>query len=228
MSTTRILRITLGLTLIGVLAAAFWFAGHRMLADILDHQSRFYLDRWRDGKIQLPPARLDELQEDLRYAVSLDPNNPNLHESLARLYAWRSENGSLIDPASRAARVEARTHFTQAAVLRPTSERAWASSALMRFMLGEVDRHYGAALQLALLRGPWNSEIQMLTIFTGLASWEILTPELQDQFKRAVYNQAHWKLAPQKAQLERWIKGLGQPELACLLEVSGPKACPPP
>lgn len=228
MNTTRILRITLGLILLGVLAAALWFAGHRMLADILDHQSRFYLDRWRAGKIQLPPAKLDELQTDLKSAVMLDPNNPNLHEDLARLYAWRSEKGSLIDPTSRAARVEARTHFTQAAVLRPTSERAWASAALMQFMLGEVDQHYGAALRLALLRGPWNSEIQMLTIFTGLASWQILTPELQDQFRRAIYNHAHWKLAPQKAQLDTWIKSIRRPELACLLEASGPKACPPP
>jgi hypothetical protein len=77
---------------------------------------------------------------------------------------------------------------------------------------------FGAALELALLRGPWNSEIQMMTIRIGFASWQILTPELQDQFKRAIYNQAHWKLAQQKAQLALMVKAFNRPELACLLE----------
>jgi hypothetical protein len=220
-------RIVFGLALLVPLLVAGWFAGHRMLADIANQQARYFIDRWRTGKTQLVPARLDELQAELSSAIKLDPGNPNLHEDLARLHAWRADQGSLVDPASRAARAEARTHFTQAAILRPTSERAWSSVALMRFLLGEVDSQFGAALELALLRGPWNSEIQMMTIRIGFASWQILTPELQDQLKRAIYNQAHWKLAQQKAQLALMVKAFNRPELACLLEASGPKACPP-
>lgn len=227
MSKPGVARIALGLTLLVPLATAAWFASHRMLADIFNQQARYYIDRWHAGKTQLSAARLDELQAELTSAIKLDPDNPNLHEDLARLHAWRSERASLIDPPSRAARAKARTHFTQAAILRPTSERAWSSVALMRFMLGEVDNQFGAALHLALLRGPWNSEIQMMTIRIGFASWQILTPELQDQFKRAIYNQAHWRLAPQKAQLELLVKAFNRPELACLLEATGPKACPP-
>ena len=227
MTKPSVARISLGLVLLVPMLTAAWVAGHRMMADISNQQARYYVDRWRARKIQLTPARLDELQVELTRATMLDPDNPNLHEDLARLLAWRSEGGSLIDPTTRAARTKARAHFTQAAILRPTSERAWSSVALMRFLLGEVDNQFGAALELALLRGPWNSEIQMTTIRIGFASWQILTPELQDQFKRAIYNQAHWKLAPQKAQLELLVKAFQRSELACLLEASGPKACPP-
>ncbi len=227
MSKSGLGRIAIGLTLLCVLMMAFWFAGHRMLADIYNQQARYYVDRWRAGKLQLSPTRLDELQAELKSAIALDPTNPNLHEDLARFHAWRSEQGSLADSTSRAARVEARTYFTQAAALRPTSQRAWAGVAYLRFLLGEVDDQFGSALKLALLRGPWDSEIQMTAIHIGFASWQILTPELQDQLRRAIYNQAHWKLAPQKARLELLIKAFNRPELACLLEVAGPKACPP-
>lgn len=227
MSTPRVGRNALGLVLLSILITATWFASHRMLADISNQQARYYIDRWHAGKTQLSSGRLDELQAELKSAIALDSANPNLHEDLARLHAWRSERGSLADPTSRAARVEARTYFTQAAVLRPTSERAWSGVAYMRFMLGEVDDQFGAAIKLALLRGPWNSEIQMTTIHIGFASWQILTPELQDQLRRAIYNQAHWKLAPQKARLELLIKAFNRPQLACLLEQAGPKACPP-
>lgn len=215
------------LALITPLLAGAWVAAHRFMADATLHQARFYIDRWHAAKIKLPPAKLDELQADLTWAINLDPANPYLHEDLARFMSWRSERGNLLDPSTRTALALARTHFTEAARLRPSAERAWSGVAQMRYMLGEVDSQFGAALELALRLGPWNSEIQMATIHIGVATWQILTPELQQQFKRAIYNQAHWKLAPQKARLELLIKAFGLNELKCLLEASGPKACPP-
>lgn len=208
------------------LMGAIWIAGHVFLADVISQEARYYIDRWRSGALKLSHSRLDEIQSDLTRSIAYDPSNPNYQEDLARFLAWRNERATLLDPAARRDRAQARELFTQAALRRPTSERAWSSVAAMRFVLGEVDSDFSAALNLALRQGPWNPEIRVNAIRIGLASWDVLPPDLQATLRRAIHQQAHWALAPQKDTLAGFIKGYRRGELLCLLD-PGPKGCPP-
>jgi len=206
------------------LMGAIWIAGHVFLADVINQEARYYIDRWRSGALKLSHSRLDEIQSDLTRSIAYDPSNPNYQEDLARFLTWRNEKATLLDLAARRDRMQARILFSEAAVRRPTSERAWASVAATRFILGEVDTHFAAALSLALRQGPWNPEIQMNAIRVGLASWSILTEDLQKELRKAIHNQAHWNLAPQRDALATMIKSYRRNELLCLLD-EGPGGC---
>ena len=219
-------RLPVALLLLVVFTTALWDSGQRFLADMTNQQARHFIDRWRGGKLTLANERLDELQTELSRALAYDPENPALQEDLARLLVWRTERSSFLDPAVRKNRQQARQLFVQAARQRPTSERAWASVAALHFVLGEIDSEFSSAMTLALRRGPWNSEIQMVTIRIGLASWQVLSPDVQRRLRIAIHNQAHWRLAPKKAVLGSLIQGFHRTELLCLLE-TGPAACQP-
>ncbi|MCF8179430.1 MAG: hypothetical protein K9J74_13045, partial [Sulfuritalea sp.] len=188
--------------------------------------ARYYIKRWRTGAVTLTPARLDGIQANLARSVAYDPANPNYQEDLARFLTWRNAVATLLAPAARRDRTRARELFTQAAVRRPTSERAWSSVAAIRFILGEVDTDFSTALRLALRQGPWNPEIQMNAIRIGLASWDVLPSDLKTTLRKAIHHQAHWALAPQKDTLATFVKGYRRGELLCLLD-PGPKGCSP-
>jgi hypothetical protein len=225
--TLRARRIAAAALLLAVLRGAAWVAGGRFLADASRYEVRYFLDRWRAGTLKLEPVRLDELQAQQTRAAAQDPGNPWIEFELAHLLLSRPRLPlQLIDPAMTARQFEARDRYRHVVMLRPTWELAWANLAVSKVVLGEVDREFFAAMELALRHGPWNQDVQMNIIRTGLSVWPLLPLPLQSQLRQAIYRQAHWRLSPQAAALRPMLAKAGRSDLLCLLEAA-PKGCAP-
>ena len=69
---------------------------------------------------------------------------------------------------------------------RPTSPFLWANLALTKLYLNEIDGELFAALRHADELGPWEPSSQQTILFVGLAVWQDLGPELQQQLLRTI------------------------------------------
>ncbi len=60
--------------------------------------------------------------------------------------------------------------------MRPGSPYAWASIALLKLRLGQIDGEVHAALDRAARLGPWEPQVQIALADVGLAAWSRLAP----------------------------------------------------
>jgi hypothetical protein len=60
--------------------------------------------------------------------------------------------------------------------MRPGSPYAWASIALLKLRLGQMDAEFYGALERAAQFGPWEPAVQVAIADAGLAAWRRLAP----------------------------------------------------
>jgi len=207
----------------GLLVTGYW-AGRRGLSDVVAQEPRYEIDRWRSGKLAPDTIRINAIQAELYKARDLNPGNPNLFEDLGRFHAVRVERGHAYDMAVRESRQQSLTWFRQALERRPTSGHAYANVALMKFRLGEIDQEFSGALEQALLRTPWEPQVQLIAIELGLASWQALSDPGRKAIQDSIRSQGQWKQVNQKPSLMALLKRYKRPDLGCLLEIE-PNAC---
>lgn len=198
-----------------VISAVTFFSLMRFTAELAAQDARFQFGRWEAGKAEPRPEEAVAAVSSLRAALKSDPGNPSLHSDIGRLEYWRVRKGSLVDPASRAAREAALASFRQAALLRPTSGFAWTNIALTRHLLGRVDSEFAQALEQTMRWAPWHPQLQLLAIELGLATWQILDEPRQHRMAEAIRRQAQWTMVDQKPALIKLLRAYGRKELGC-------------
>ncbi|MBI5107798.1 MAG: hypothetical protein HZA62_03550 [Rhodocyclales bacterium] len=201
--------------LLGVIGATAYATAMRFAAEMTAQDARYRFTRWESGKDKPPAEEVTAAVAALRAALAYEPGNPNLHSDLGRIDYWRTRSGSLVDAESRAGREAALASFHQAALLRPTSGYTWANIALTRYVLGHVSLEFALALEQIQRWAPWQPQLQLTGIQLGLATWQVLTPSMQQQIAGAIRRQAEWKPADQKPALIRLLRGYGRRELGC-------------
>jgi hypothetical protein len=149
-----------------LLAAGIYAAAIRGLADVHFTRARLSLE-----------AKLDNLalvQSGLQEASRLEPANPMFVERLANLREQRALDLDRNDPAARTILLEALGGHREAARMRPGSSYAWASIALLKLRLDQMDFEFYGALERAARLGPWEPQVQIALADIGLASWRLL------------------------------------------------------
>ena len=154
-----------------LLLAAIWTSARRGLADMADYPARRAMARWAAD--QQAPRENEWLaaRAAVERAGALAPSNPLYAEELGRLLELRAAQMDRADPAARKLVVDARAEFRRAASLRPGSPYAWASLALVKFRLNELDSEFYGALERAARYGPWEPAVQIALADVGLGSW---------------------------------------------------------
>ncbi len=256
MSSTRqtrhiLTKLTSLVTISGLLAVGY-FATMRAGSEFVTRSARDDYDRLRAGKRYFSDQHFAEIEASLTKGLSLDPGSPHLLEDLARVQTTMIERGAkpgqdnpepILDEASpkelaeaadtaplelddRDRRIKALELFEQVLATRPTSAHAYANVAVLKYQLGEIDRQFSNALEQALLRGPWETQIQLAAIELGLATWQALPHDLRVSVSRAIYRMAHWKLDNQRAAIDEKLVRYRRNDLRCLTR-AGPNACVP-
>lgn len=202
------------LLLLAITATAY-FTVMRFAAEMSAQDARYRFARWEAGKAKPQDGEVAAAIVGLRAALAYESGNPKLYSDLGRINFWRVRSGSLVDPESRAAREAALESFRQAALLHPTSGHPWASIALTRYMLGQVDIEFTHALEQTLRWAPWQPQLQLSAIQLGLATWQILDEPSQRLVAEAIRRQAEWKMVDQKPALIRLLLSYGRLELGC-------------
>jgi tetratricopeptide (TPR) repeat protein len=256
MSSTRqtrhILTKLTSLVVISGLLAVGYLATMRAGSEITTRGARDDYDRLRAGKRYFSDQHFAEIEASLTKGLSLDPGSPHLLEDLARVQTTMIERGATpergnTEPLSdedspkaltdadgpappelddRDRRIKALELFEQVLATRPTSAHAYANVAVLKYQLGEIDRQFSNALEQALLRGPWETQIQIAAIELGLATWQALPHDLRVSVSRAIYRMAHWKLDNQRAAIDEKLVRYRRSDLRCLTR-AGPNACVP-
>lgn len=147
-----------------LLIAGIHAAAVRGLADVHYTHARIVLSGATQAK-RLPEAgKLAEARASLREALQFEPSNPLFVEQLARTEEMKAAfSPSLAD-------------WREAARMRPGSPYAWASIALLKLRLGQMDAEFYGALERAAQFGPWELSVQIAIADAGLAAWRRLAP----------------------------------------------------
>jgi len=183
-------RLTIARGALALLGAALLIAGiHaavvRGLADAHYTNARLVLSASTEAK-RLPEAgELADARASLREALHFEPSNPMFVEQFARTQEIT---------ASRSALGYSLASWHEAARMRPGSPYAWASIALLKLRLGEMDAEFYGALDRAAQFGPWEPLVQIAVADAGLAAWRRLAPSAKDlviaNLERALLRQA--------------------------------------
>ena len=107
----------------------------------------------------------------VRQALALEPSNPHFVEHSARLHELRALGRQPRDPAMRDDLRQSLAQFHEAAVMRPGSPYVWASIAMLKVRLNDMDVEFYGALERAGRLGPWEPQVQIAMIDIGLAAW---------------------------------------------------------
>ena len=110
----------------------------------------------------------------MRQALLLEPSNPHFVEQSARLQELRALGRPPYDPAMLDGVWQALAQFREAAVMRPGSPYVWASIAMLKVRLKDMDAEFFGALERAGRLGPWEPQVQIAMIDVGLATWKWL------------------------------------------------------
>ena len=192
----------------GLLAAGIYAAAVRGLADAHYTSARLLLGR---GDAKPPPGTAAAAQAALGEAMALEPSNPLFVEQSARLHELQALALDRGDAAARRMLAQSLGEFRAAALMRPGSPYVWASIAMLKLRLGEMDTEFPAALERAARLGPWEPQVQIAIADVGLAAWRRLAPPV----KASVIAVLERGLLRQEVEIRRIAAAHGTLPLAC-------------
>ena len=164
-------RVPLALLGAVVLGAGIYAAALRGLADAHYTNARLTL---APGAAERRAARSEELSHALasvNQALVYEPSNPMFVEQSARLQELRALALPAGDPGIREGLRRSLAQYRDAAAMRPGSPYVWASIAMLKVRLNDMDFELYGALERAGRLGPWESQVQITMIDVGLATW---------------------------------------------------------
>jgi hypothetical protein len=164
-------RIFFALPAAAILIAGIHTAALRGLADAHYTNARLTLAEGTPAKGPTRPEAIASAQASMREALALEPSNPHFVEQSAHLQELRVLGLRPLDPALRDGLRQSLAQYRQAAAMRPGSPFVWASIAMLKVRLNDMDFEFYGALERANRLGPWESQVQIAMVDVGLATW---------------------------------------------------------
>ena len=170
-------------------AAAVWVVVPAARADFAIIQTRWQIDQWASGKAPAPGiVAWGKARTAVAHALSITPNDPQLHEHMAYLYASRAQQASVLAPdLANSLMAQALLSYRQAVALRPMSGVLWANVAQASHSLqpnpSAAPSHPEAeppllwqAFDKAIAYGQREPAVQQALTHVGFARWDELSP----------------------------------------------------
>ena len=168
------LRIPLALLGAAVLATGIYAAALRGLADAHYTHARLALTEGTKPSLAPRPESVAVALASMREALSFEPDNPHFVEQAARLHELRALALPPRDPGIRDGLRQSLAQYREAAAMRPGSPYVWASIAMLKVRLNDMDFEFYGALERAGRLGPWEPQVQIAMIDVGMATWPLL------------------------------------------------------
>ena len=165
------MRVMLALPAAAILIAGMHAAALRGLADAHYTNARLMLSERTPANRGPRPEVLSTALASLREALLFEPSNPHFIEQSARLQELRALGLPPRDPASREGLRQSLAQYREAAAMRPGSPNVWASIAMLKVRLNDMDFEFYGALERAGRLGPWEPQVQVAMVDIGMATW---------------------------------------------------------
>ena len=161
-----------------VLLYALTLAGRDGLAYLHAQPAKDFLQDKRDAGITSTETEWQAIHANLRQALSLSPNDPDILSELGRLHRIQLEQDAL-DPMEIERHGDlAIDYYERAAKLRPAWPWVWISLAHVRWELYQDSGDaYHQALIHAMHFGPWERGVQRWVVDLALDTWGSLSPD---------------------------------------------------
>jgi tetratricopeptide (TPR) repeat protein len=205
----RLLQALLLAVLLLACAAALHVIIPAAWGDAMFMRTRWLIGQWTSGEAPQPGiAAWGKAQKQVEYALQVTPDDPNLHESLAWLYASRSQAmENYIPELATEFMQKALVSYQQAATLRPMSAPTWANVALAHHKLATSGTEdltpMWTAFDKALAYGAREPVVQKALAEVGFARFDAMTPERRQAFLAMVGAALTYSLPPIAAQAVR-------------------------
>jgi hypothetical protein len=173
-------RITWALFAGALLVAGIHAAALRGLADAHYTVARLTLAEATPANGAPRPEAITSALGEMRLALALEPTNPHFVEHAARLQELRALGLQTKDLAKRDGLRQSLAEYREAAAMRPGSPYVWASIAMLKVRLNDMDFEFYGALERAGKLGPWEPQVQIAMIDVGLATWSWLAKPGRD------------------------------------------------
>jgi len=181
------------------------------LADIYAADPRRTMNAWYRTGVQPNAEEWERVYQGLLRALALDPYNPYLVNDMGRTHDWRVLREVAANPNARMVRTQALQHYRRSIRLRPVWPHTWASLALVKYRLRELDEEFEQALRNATHFGPWEPVVQRIVAEVGLAAWR----ELSEEGRRIVVQNLERSLVWQTPAIVKAAQRLGRMPLLC-------------
>ena len=179
-------RFVVALPAAAILLAGMYVAAVRGLADAHYTNARLTLAEGTPATGLPRPEVIASAQASMRQALSLEPSNPHFVEQSAWLLELRSLGLQPRDTALRDSLRQSLAQYREAAAMRPGSPYVWASIAMLKVRLNDMDFEFYGALERAGRLGPWEPQVQIAMIDVGLATWAWLARPGRDLVRGAL------------------------------------------
>lgn len=171
-----IIRVSLAMLTL-VLLYALTLAARNGLADIYAQPAKDFLQDQRDAGITSTETEWQAIHVNLRQALRLSPNDPDILSELGHLHRIRLEQDALDAMAIEKHGNLAIDYYERAARLRPAWSWVWINLAHVRWELyQDSGDDYHQALIHAMHFGPWERGVQSWVVDLTLDTWESLSP----------------------------------------------------
>jgi hypothetical protein len=191
---------------LGALALFVVFSAVRLgAADLLCGHAADRMAKWPQGGGDA--SSVDGVSRILDAARRIAPDNPDVHETAARLDMVRADRPGADDAERKAALRHGITQIRRAISLRPVSPYGWAILLRLKSGLREYDAEFRRSLERTASLGPWEPELQATVADAGLGAWAAL-PESErkmvgESIARGMKRQAGTMFAIARAHLAR-------------------------
>jgi len=159
--------------LIAVLAYFIFLSANRGIADVKSYTATVIMNSWANGK-PVESQAWNEAHRALLSALAFSPDNPDYLASLGNLYEWRVAHKRLNAAGVIADYRKALDYYQQALAKRPAYAYYWANIAVVKSILGEVDKTFYLAVDRSLALGPWEPGVQLKIADATLRVWYLL------------------------------------------------------
>ena len=171
------------------------------------------LDQWRKQRLVLRQQDWHQLQSGLEQALVYDNTVPELLTDLGNAYESAVFYSPVGADSAHASRNLARQYYLQALSIRPGWPYSWTDLARIKYMLNEIDAEFYAALQNAVMLGPWEPQVQLTVAEIGLRHWDDINKETRQLVIRMINNGIY---SPDEAmRMFKLLQHYDQLELVC-------------
>jgi hypothetical protein len=184
------LAVLLGAFLLVGAAVSVYYAIPAAYTDFRTLRARAEVEQMRDGQKRMPPAaEWGRLRNELVSALTNPPDNAQLLDDIAFLYAFRAQSMAEVPELGdlrQSLLAESLTYYRAAAKLRPMFPYGWAHLALAKHYVGEADAELWGAFDKALAYGRNEPAVERVLGEIAFARWASLDPNRADAMRALI------------------------------------------
>jgi len=154
---------------------------------------------------------IDEANRSIALALKIFPRQPDYLDLAGRLQEMHASQVGVVGKQQRELLESAADYYRAALSVRPLWPYSWSNLLGVKDKLGQTDQEFKLAMRRSIETGPWEPQVQLAVLTTGLRHWS----SLGGLEKGLVRDKVKDALIKQPREVFNIVKSFGRPDLVC-------------